>query len=130
MYALRRRLDDGPQAGLTVPERVLHAFAVVYVSLQNVPTENGPARVPTGNRTVLKPTIRAVEASEPHLDFIWLARCDRFGKDLNEAREVIWMNSIARSPLLQFLEFVVDGVDAARRCQDCDHTRHAAHDHA
>ena len=48
------------------------------------------------------------------------------------------MNSIARSPLLQFLEcpagvfdeFVVNGVDAARRCQDCDHTRHAAHDHA
>src|SRR5207237_2956353 len=138
MYALRRRLDDRPQAGLTVPERVLRAFAFVYVGVQNVPTENGPARVATGKPTILKPTIRAVEASEAHLEVIWLTRCDRFGKDLDDVSEIIRMNRIAGPPLLQFLqcpaevfdEFVVDGVDATRRCQDCDQARHAAHDHA
>ncbi len=138
MYALRSRLDDGPQAGLAVPERVLHAFALVYVGLQNVPTENGPARVPTGNPTILKPTIRAVEASDARLDVIGLTRCDRLGKDLDEAREVIRMNRIAGLPLLQFLQcpaavfddFVVDGVDATRRRQDGDHTGHAGRDHA
>src|SRR6267142_2567220 len=138
MYALRRRLDDGPQAGLAVPERVLHAFALVYVGLQNVPTENRPARVPTGNPTILKPTIRAVEASDARLDVIWLTRCDCLSKELGDAREVIRMNRIAGPPLLQLLEcpagvfdeFVVDGVDATCRCQDGDHTRHAAHDRA
>ena len=84
MYALRRRLDDGPQAGLTVPERVLHAFALVYVSVQDVPTENGPAGVPKGKPTNLKPTIRAVEASEARLEVIWLTRCERLGEDLHE----------------------------------------------
>src|ERR1700674_3622344 len=104
MYALRSRLDDGPQAGLAVPERVLHAFALIYVGVQDVPTENGPAGVPKGKPTNLKPTIRAVEASEARLEFIWLTRCEFCSEDLHHAREVIWMKRIAGLPLLQFLQ--------------------------
>src|SRR6266568_5167068 len=136
MYALRRRLDDGPQAGLAVPERVLRAFALVYVDVQGLPTENGPAGVPKGKPTNLKPTIRAVEASEARLEVIWLTRCDRVGEELDDAREVIWVNRIAGPPLLQFLECptavfeecVVDEVDAARRCENSDEARNAGQD--
>src|SRR5258706_15123941 len=138
MYALRRRLDDGPEAGLTAPERVLHAFALVYVGVQSVPTENGPAGVPKGKRTNLKPTICAVEASKALLEVIWLTRCERLGEHLNHAREVIRMNRIVGPPLLQFLEclpavfdeLVVDGVDGTRRCQDWDQARNATQDQA
>src|SRR2546430_9781961 len=98
MYALRSRLDDGPQAGLAVPERVLYAFALIYVGVQGVPAENGAPGVPKGKPTNLKPTIRAVEASEAHLYVIWLTRGDSFGKDLGDAREVIRMNRIAGFP--------------------------------
>ena len=115
MYTLRRRLDDRPQAGLAVPERVLRPFALVYVGVQDVPTENGPAGVPTGKPANLKPTIRAVEASEARLEVIWLARCDRLGEDLDDAREVIRMNRIAGPPLLQFLECPTAVFDEWRR---------------
>ena len=89
MYALRRRLDDGPQAGLTVPECVLHAFALIYVVDQDVPAENGPAGIPKGKPTHLKPTIRAVEASEARLEVIWLTRCELRSEDLRHAREIL-----------------------------------------
>src|SRR5258705_1262046 len=126
MYALSSRLDDCSEAGLTVLERVLHAFALVYVGVQSVPTENGPACVPKGKRTNLKPTICAVEASKALLEVIWLTRCERLGQHLDHASEVIRMNRIVGPPLLQFLdwlaavfdELVVDGVDGTRRCQD------------
>src|ERR1700730_12561916 len=100
MYALRRRLDDGPQAGLTVPERVLRAFALVDVGEQGVPTENGPAGVPTGKPANLTPTIRAVERSEARLQVIWRTRCDPLAVELDDAREVIWVNRIAGPPVL------------------------------
>src|SRR6202043_600653 len=95
MYALRRRLDDGPQAGLAVPERVLSAFALVDVREQGVPPENGPADVPTGKPANLKPTIRAVEASKARLEVMGLTRCDPLAEELDGSREVIWVNRIA-----------------------------------
>src|SRR5438874_9406118 len=136
MYALRRRLDDRPQAGLAVPERVLHAFTLINVGVQDVPAENGPACVPTGKPTNVKPTIRAVEASEARLVVMWLTRCDRSREDLDDAREVIRMKRIADPPLLQFLErpaavfdeLIAEGVDASRRCQDCDQARDVAYE--
>src|ERR1700681_3612812 len=100
MYALRRRLDDGPQPGLTVPERVLRASALVEVGEQGVPTENGPAGVPKGKPANLKPTICAVEASEARLKVIGLTGCDPLAEELDDAREVIWMNRIAGPPVL------------------------------
>jgi hypothetical protein len=100
MYALRRRLDDGPQAGLTVPERVLRASALVDVGEQGVPPENGPAGVPTGKPANLKPTIRTVEASEARLEVIGLTRCDPLAEELDDAREVIGVNRIAGPPVL------------------------------
>jgi hypothetical protein len=100
MYALRRRIDDGPQAGLAVPERVFRAFALVYVGEQGVPPENGSAGVPTGKPANLKPTIRAVEASEASFEVIWLTRCDPLAEKLDDAREVIWVNRIAGPPVL------------------------------
>src|SRR6266513_2145604 len=135
MYALRRRLDDGPQAGLTVPERVLHALALINVGIQDVPAENGPARVPTGKPTNLKPTIHPVEASEARLVVMGLTRCHRSRKDLDDAREVIRVKRIADSPLLQFLEcpaavfdeLIAEGVDATRRCQDGDQAGNVAY---
>src|SRR3984893_6640219 len=133
MYALRRRLDDGPQAGLTVPERVLRACARVYVREQGVPPENGPAGVPTGKPANLKPTIRAVEASEARLEVIGLTRCDPLGEELDDVREVIRVNRIAGPPVLQFLECptavfderVVDEVDGTSRSQTRDEARNA-----
>src|ERR1700752_4358690 len=129
MYALRRRLDDGPQAGLTVAERVLHAFALIDVGVQDVPTENGAAGVPNGKPTNLKTTIRAVEASEARLEFIGLTRCELCSEDLRQAREVIWVKRIAGRPLLQVLECptavleesVVAEVERTRRCHNGDH---------
>src|SRR2546430_2670711 len=128
MYALRRRLDDGPQVGLAVPKRVLRAFALINVGIQDVPAEKGPARISTGKPTNLKPTIRPVEASEARLVVMGLTRCDRSREDLDDAREVIRMNRTADPPLLQFLEcaaavfdeLTTGGGDAPRRCQDCD----------
>src|SRR5205814_183290 len=89
MDALRRRLDDGPKAGLTVPERVLRASALVNVGKEGVPTENGPADVPKRKPANLKPTIRAVEASEARFEVIGFTRCDPLGEDLEHAREII-----------------------------------------
>src|ERR1700687_3988966 len=128
MYALRRRLDDGPQAPLTVPERVLRAFALVDIGEQAVPMENGPACVPKGKPANLKPTIRAVEASEARFEVIGLTRCDPVGEDLDDAWEIIRVHRIAGPPVLQFLEcptavfdeWVVDEVDVTRRCQTRD----------
>src|SRR5438874_68301 len=136
MDALRRRLDDCPQAGLAALERVLHALALINVDIQDVPTENGPARVPTGKATNLKPTIRPVEAPETRLVVMWLTRCDRAREDLDDTREVIRMKRIADPPLLQFLErpaavfdeLIAEGVDATRRCQDCDQARDVAYE--
>src|SRR5216684_4337076 len=138
MYALRRRLDDGPQAGLAVLECVLRAFALVYIDVQVVPTENGPAGVPKGKPTSLKPTIRAVETSEAQLEVIWLTQCDRLGGLLDRAREVLWVNLIAGRPWLQFLErpagvfedWVVDEVEVKCRCRNSDQARNAAQDQA
>src|SRR5438874_7475048 len=136
MYALRRRLDNGPQVGLTVPELVLHAFALIYVGVQDVPAENCSARATTGKTTNLKPTVHAVEASEARLVVMWLTRCDRSHEDLDDAREVVRMKRIADPPLLQFLErpaavfdeLIAEGVDASRRCQDCDQARDVAYE--
>src|ERR1700720_2048239 len=133
MYALGRRLDDGPQAGFTVPECVVRAFTFVYVGKQAVPTENGPAGAPTGKATNLEPTIRPVEASDARLEVIWVTRYDRLGEHLERAREILCMNRISGPPLLQFLkcptavfeQLVVGEVDATRRCQDGDQTRNA-----
>src|SRR5438128_553303 len=94
MYTLRRRVDDGAQPGLAVPQRVLRSSALVYVGVQGVPTENDPAGVPKGKPTNLKPTIRTVEASEARLDVIWLTRCAHLGEDLERAREILWVNRI------------------------------------
>src|ERR1700730_3894581 len=138
MYALRRRLDDGPQAGLAVPERVFHAFALIYVVDQDVPTENVPAGTANGKPTHLKPTIRAGEPSEARLEVIWLTRCELCSEDLHHAREVLWVNRIVGFPLVELLEcltavfgeWFVYEIDLTHRCQSSDEPRNAAQDQA
>src|SRR5882757_1279371 len=138
MYALRRRLDDGPQAGLALPERVLHAFALIYVGDQDVPTDNGPPGISNGKPTHLKPTILAVEASEARLEVIWLTRCELCSEDLHHAREILRVNGIVGCPLVELLEcltavfgeWFVDEVDFTHRCQSSDEPRNAAKDQA
>src|SRR6266436_3647881 len=123
---------------LLAGELRLGPLPCVDVGEQNVPADDTAGRIAQGEPADLKPSIYAVEASNPFLDLGGSARRHDLAYELNDARKILWMNGVAGPPLFQlfqrpaavFEDLVIDAFDLTGRGQGCDQAGNTVHDQA
>src|SRR5262249_8529006 len=97
-----------------------------------------PRRVARRAPSARGPGVVAIEPRGARLGVVGLACRDGWREDLEDARQILWMNGSVRAPLPHGVlrlaavgdELVVDQVDFARRSQDGDQARKGVHDQA
>src|SRR5712691_9787847 len=126
------------EQSLLARELRLGPLPCVDVGEQNVPADDTAVRIAQGEPADLKPSIHAIETSNPFLDLVGIARRHGLGDDLNDARKILWMHGVADPPLLQlfhrpaaiFEDWVIDAFDLTSRGQGCDQAGNTVHDQA
>src|SRR5215471_1400592 len=83
---------------------LLRPFALVNVRKQDVPAHNMALSVSHTSPTHTEPAVCTVGPSKTLVKLVWLTSFDRVNPQSQGAREVVWMNGVVGTPVLQFFK--------------------------